>query len=249
LDIVGVSGSWLPAWRKSVLRILGVPGAVLGVLGALPGMSDGLDVSGSWLPAWRISVSFVPGVPGVQGSMLGVSGAVPDVSGGVPGMSDVSASSIPGVTPCRSRGGDSHRDRTFGNGSASPGLKSAYRDRATDIVGLLRSGRPTLQHQKDPEPCTGLDREGANAAAEKGNPRRSSYERVIGRQLKEPLGVESLDQGIATGLFPEARSRGTTPRVGNRFIVADGQATRDDTAAPPIVGRHEGSCYHSHPRL
>jgi hypothetical protein len=69
----------------------------------------------------------------------------------------------------------------FGNGSASHDLRSAYRDRATDTVEMLGSGRPTLQHRKDPGPRTGLDREHANAAAEKDNPQRSSYERAIGR--------------------------------------------------------------------
>jgi hypothetical protein len=79
---------------------------------------------------------------------------------------------------------------------------------------------------------------------------RSSYEGIaIGREREGPLGVESLDRGIGAGLFPEARPRGTTPRVGNRFIVADGQEARGDTAAPPIARRHEGSCYRSHPRL
>jgi len=114
---------------------------------------------------------------------------------------------------------------------------------------VLGSGRPTLQHRKDPGPSTGLDRERANAAAEEDNRWRSSYERVIGRKLKGTQGVASLDRGIGAGLFPEARPRGTTPRVGNRFIVADGQEARGDTAAPPIVRRHKGSCYHSHPRL
>jgi hypothetical protein len=140
-------------------------------------------------------------------------------------------------------------DRTFGNGSASHGFRSAYRDRAADIVVMFGSGRPTLQHRKDPGPSTGRGRESANAAVEKDNPWRSSYERSIGRKLKGPLGVESLDRGIGAGLIPEVRPRGTTPRVGNRFIAADGQEARGDTAAPPIVRRHEGSCYHSHPRL
>jgi hypothetical protein len=97
---------------------------------------------------------------------------------------------------------------------------------------VLGSGRPTLQHRKDPGPSTGLDRERANAAAEKDNPWRSSYERVIGRKLKGTQGVASLDRGIGAGLFPEARPRGTTPRVGNRCIVADGSEARGDTAAP-----------------
>jgi hypothetical protein len=70
---------------------------------------------------------------------------------------------------------------TSGNGSASHGLRSAYRDRATDTVGMFGSGRPTLQHRKDPGPSTGLHRERAKAAVEKDNPWWSSYERAIGR--------------------------------------------------------------------
>jgi len=45
-------------------------------------------------------------------------------------------------------------------------------------------------------------------------------------------GVASLGRGIGAGLFPVAQPRGTTPRVGNRCIVADGSKARGDTAAP-----------------
>ena len=45
-------------------------------------------------------------------------------------------------------------------------------------------------------------------------------------------GAASLDHGIGAGLFPEARPRGTTPRVGNCCIVADGSKARGDTLAP-----------------
>jgi len=44
-------------------------------------------------------------------------------------------------------------------------------------------------------------------------------------------GVASLGHGIGAGLFPVAQPRGTTPRVGNRCIVADGSKARGDTAA------------------
>jgi len=46
------------------------------------------------------------------------------------------------------------------------------------------------------------------------------------------LGVASLGLRIGAGLFPKARPRGTTPRVGNRCIVADGSKARGDTVAP-----------------
>ena len=44
--------------------------------------------------------------------------------------------------------------------------------------------------------------------------------------------VGSLGRGIGAGLFPEAWPRGTTPRVGNRGIVAAGSKARGDTIAP-----------------
>jgi len=42
----------------------------------------------------------------------------------------------------------------------------------------------------------------------------------------------SLDRGIGAGLFPEARPRGTTPRVENRCIVTDGLKARGNKVAP-----------------
>jgi len=57
--------------------------------------------------------------------------------------------------------------------------------------------------------------------------RRTSDRKETGTQ-----GVASLDRGIGAGLFPETRLRGTTPRVGNRCIVAEGLEARGDTAAP-----------------
>jgi len=57
--------------------------------------------------------------------------------------------------------------------------------------------------------------------------RRTSNRKETGTQ-----GVASLDRGIGAGLFPEARPRGTTPRIGNRCIIADGLEARGDTAAP-----------------
>ena len=45
-------------------------------------------------------------------------------------------------------------------------------------------------------------------------------------------GVASLGHGIEVGLFPEARPRGTAPRVGNCGIVADSSKARGITIAP-----------------
>jgi hypothetical protein len=59
-------------------------------------------------------------------------------------------------------------------------------------------------------PSTGSGWESANAAAEKDNPWRSSYERAIGRKLKGPLGVESLDrrqERVSSPLAPDYDER------------------------------------------
>ena len=56
--------------------------------------------------------------------------------------------------------------------------------------------------------------------------------RTSNRKETEMQGVVSLVPGIGAELFPEAWSRGTTLRVGNRCIVADGLEARGDTAAP-----------------
>ena len=45
-------------------------------------------------------------------------------------------------------------------------------------------------------------------------------------------GVASLGHGIGVGLIPEARLRGTTPRVENSCIVADSSKAQGDLAAP-----------------
>ena len=45
-------------------------------------------------------------------------------------------------------------------------------------------------------------------------------------------GAASLDRGIGAGLFPKAQPSGTTPRVANRYIVADGWKVRGNTVAP-----------------
>ena len=62
---------------------------------------------------------------------------------------------------------------------------------------------------------------------------RTSHRKETGTQ-----GVASLDRGIGAGLFSEARPRRTTPRVGNRYIVADGSETRGivlPLASPPLT--------------
>ena len=45
-------------------------------------------------------------------------------------------------------------------------------------------------------------------------------------------GAASLDRGIGVGMFPEARPRGTTPRVGNLCLVTDSSKAQGDTVAP-----------------
>ena len=55
-----------------------------------------------------------------------------------------------------------------GIGNSSHGLRTAYRDRATDTVGV-RLGSTDSAAPEDPGPSTGADRESASAAAEKGN--------------------------------------------------------------------------------
>ena len=55
-----------------------------------------------------------------------------------------------------------------GIGNSSHGLRTAYRDRATDTVGA-RLGSTDSAAPDDPRPSTGADRESASAAAEKDN--------------------------------------------------------------------------------
>jgi len=90
----------------------------------------------------------------------------------------------------------------------------------------LGSGQPTLPHQKVPGPSTGADQESASAAAEEDN---------LGGHHKDK---QSEGNGNTRSCESRSRnrsvviSRGTTPRVGNRCIVADGSKARGDTAAP-----------------
>ena len=107
----------------------------------------------------------------------------------------------------------------------------AYRDWATDTVAA-RLGPSDSAAPEDPGPSTGADRESASAAAEKDNlGGHYRMDKQIGRKMSTQ-GVGSLGRKIVAGLFPEARPRGTTPRVGNRGIVADGSKARGDTVAP-----------------
>ena len=102
----------------------------------------------------------------------------------------------------------------------------------------LGSGQPILRHQEVPGPSTGADRESASAAAEEDN---------LGGHHKDK---QSEGDGNARSCESRSRNRsgvvsrgtaprGTTPRVGNRSIVADGQRPE---AIPfhPMVRRHDG---------
>jgi len=53
-------------------------------------------------------------------------------------------------------------------GNSSHGLRTVYRDRATDTV-RARLGSTDSAAPDDPEPSTGADRESTSAAAEKDN--------------------------------------------------------------------------------
>jgi len=110
----------------------------------------------------------------------------------------------------------------------------------------LGSGQPTLRHQKVPGPTTGADRESASAAAEEDN---------LGGHHKDK---QSEGDGNARSCESRSRNRsgvvsrgtaprGTTPRVGNRCIVADGRRP-EAILLHDVVRRHVGPGYHSHPR-
>jgi len=123
------------------------------------------------------------------------------------------------------------RTRQEGIGNSSHGLTMAYRDWATDTVAA-RLGPSDSAAPEDPGPSTGADRESASAAAEKDNlGGHYRMDKQIGRKMSTQ-GVGSLGRKIVAGLFPEARPRGTTPRVGNRCIVADSLEAQGNTAAP-----------------
>jgi len=94
----------------------------------------------------------------------------------------------------------------------------------------LGSGGPTLQHRMIP----------GQVPAQTGKAQellqRKTTLVIIGRMSNRKetgtQGVASLDRGIGAGLFPEAWPRGTTPRVGNRCIVADSSKAQGDTVEP-----------------
>ena len=94
----------------------------------------------------------------------------------------------------------------------------------------LGSGRPTLQHRRIPGQVP------AQTGKAQVLPQRKTTLVVIirtsNRKETGTEGVASLGRGIGAGLFPEARPRGTTPRVWNRCIVADGSKAQGDTVAP-----------------
>jgi hypothetical protein len=60
------------------------------------------------------------------------------------------------------------RTRQEGSGNLSHGLRTAYRDRATDTDGA-RLGSTDSAAPDDPGPSTGADRESASAAVEEDN--------------------------------------------------------------------------------
>jgi len=81
---------------------------------------------------------------------------------------------------------------------------------------------------------------------------RRANERAIersGRRRKDAQGVAILDRGIRAGLFPEARPRGTTPRVGKRFTSETARRPEAIPLHPRLSGDMRGLCSHSHPRL
>ena len=137
------------------------------------------------------------------------------------------------------------RTRQEGIGNSSHSLRTAYRDRATDNVGA-RLGSTDSAAPDDPGPSTGAGRESASAAAEKDNLGGHHMDKLSeGNGNARSCESRSWDRSgvVSRGTAP----RGTTPRVGNRDIIADGQRPE---AIPlhPVVRRHEESCYHSHPR-
>ena len=93
-------------------------------------------------------------------------------------------------------------------------------------LAALGSGQPTLRHQEVPGPRTGADRESASAVTEEDN---------LGGHHKD-----KQSEGNRNARSCESRSRnrsgvvsrGTTPRVGNRCIIAEGSKAQGDTAAP-----------------
>ena len=136
------------------------------------------------------------------------------------------------------------RTRQGGIGNLSHGLRTASRDQQPTLSGL-GWGQPTLRHQEVPGLSTGADRESASAAAEEDN---------LGGHHKK----DKQSKGNENARSCESRSRN---RSG---VVSRGTAQRNNTTSReslyhctawrfeviqlhPVVERHEGSCYHSHP--
>jgi len=74
-----------------------------------------------------------------------------------------------------------------GIGNSSHGLRTAYRDRATNTVGA-RLGSTDSAAPDDPGPSTGADRESASAAAEKDN-LGGHHKQSEGKQERKELRV------------------------------------------------------------
>jgi len=118
-----------------------------------------------------------------------------------------------------------------GIGNLSHNLRMAYHDWATDTVGAQLGSTDSAApenpwanywYQPGKLKCCHGERQPWWS---------SSAGQAIGRKTGMQ-GAPSLDRGIGAGLFPVARHRGTTPRVGNRCIVTDGSKARGDTIAP-----------------
>jgi len=97
-----------------------------------------------------------------------------------------------------------------GIGTSSHGLRTAYRDRATAIVGA-QLGSTDSAAPDDPEPSTGADRESARAAAEKDN---------LGDHRKDK---QSEGNGNAMSCEPRSRNRSG--------VVSRGTAQRNNTTS------------------
>jgi len=110
------------------------------------------------------------------------------------------------------------------------GLRTTYRDWATDTVGArLRSTDSAALD--DSGPSTGKGRESASAATEKDN--LGGYH--TDKQSEGNGNVRSCKSRSRNRSRVDSRStapRGTTPRVGNRCIIADGSKARGITVAP-----------------
>jgi len=111
----------------------------------------------------------------------------------------------------------------------------------------LDSGRPTLQHRMIPGQVPARARKAQVLLQRKTTLvviiRRTSNRKENGNARSCESKSGNRSRVVSRGTAP----RGTTPRVGNRSIVADGQ--RPETILlHHVLRRHVGPCYHSHPR-